>query len=225
MSSTRVCFQLTGFGPFHDKTERLFENPSEALVSGAALPEQSSQTVLRVAVRSAVDAATALPPSLPGFLTCRLHVGVDTTRDFFKLESRAVNVCAFRAPDEDGWWPTAEQPAPVLDSEPFGAVEDTTLDVAALLAVLLQPGGGGEGAACGERVESSSDAGRFVCNALYYASLVECRKRRALQSESSPRGDEHALFLHIPTFAAVGLERQRVFLAALMDAVAAQLAR
>lgn len=212
-----VVWCLTGFGPFHGVPD----NPSAALVEAArpSLPPHSTAAVLRVAWASAAAFAAALPPPPAGARACcRLHVGVDARGCCFRLERQALNALAFRCPDEDGCCPPPSHPGRVLASRPLGAALRTTLDVGALVAAVR--------AALGPSapVEASDDAGGFVCNALYAASLAECESRAAKAAAlGGPRTDEHALFLHIPPLERVPLAEQLRFLAALMAAVEAQL--
>jgi pyroglutamyl-peptidase len=58
----------------------------------------------------------------------------------------------------------------------------------------------------------SDDAGRYLCNWIYWESL------RA--AAAAPNRNAHALFVHVPPFAAVPEETQRTFLNDLLAAVA-----
>lgn len=61
----------------------------------------------------------------------------------------------------------------------------------------------------GHNVTLSNDAGRFVCNFVYYHSLMFAEQR-----------GHKSLFVHIPPFSRVDEETQMEFVAALLEAIA-----
>lgn len=68
-------------------------------------------------------------------------------------------------------------------------------------------------------VQTSDDAGRYLCNLTYYLSLCESEKARVRRGAPL-----HALFLHVPPADVVRLSRQLDFLLCLLEAIAQQLA-
>lgn len=62
----------------------------------------------------------------------------------------------------------------------------------------------------------SNDAGRFLCNYIYYHSL----KLSASVNEKG-KGTTTSLFVHVPPFTTVGQEQQEKFLADLLREIAA----
>jgi pyrrolidone-carboxylate peptidase len=142
---------------------------------------------------------------------CFLHLGVDVSADGLIVEKVAVNEALFRFPDERGWQPTT--PVPVVDSVPLGA--QYVLDLEALKAIR-------ERAIDGLRKRGTSslpirigdDAGRFLCNYLFYVSAHE----RML-----PNGDSlwKSYFVHFPTTRVASLEIQMDALWAILRAIAA----
>ena len=98
------------------------------------------------------------------------------TYDTITLERCAYNNASFRVPDQNAFQPSK---APIDEAERFGATRTSSLDLA---AVARKAG-----------VNESDDAGRFVCNYLYYCSLahgVPC------------------VFVHVPPVERVPLEAQ-----------------
>ncbi|CAM9190783.1 unnamed protein product [Ectocarpus sp. 8 AP-2014] len=100
--------------------------------------------------------------------TVFVHCGVNGGSKRFALETRGFNEATFRVPDEQGYRPSF---APVEQDNPFtGHCRITTVPVADVLARLERSGWGRE------YVEESKDAGRFVCNYVYYSSLGLCER-------------------------------------------------
>lgn len=62
----------------------------------------------------------------------------------------------------------------------------------------------------GYNVALSTDAGRFVCNYVYYHSLRFAEER-----------GHKSLFVHVPLFARISEEMQMNFVACLLEAIAA----
>ncbi|CAM9746764.1 unnamed protein product [Ectocarpus sp. 6 AP-2014] len=100
--------------------------------------------------------------------TVFVHCGVNGGSKRFALETRGFNEATFRVPDEQGYRPSF---APVEQDNPFtGHCRVTTVPVTDVLARLERSGWGRE------YVEESKDAGRFVCNYVYYSSLGLCER-------------------------------------------------
>ena len=72
-------------------------------------------------------------------------------------------------------------------------------------------------AAKGHRVCESGDAGRYVCNYLYFNSLRQVQAARA----SSPDRDWHALFVHMPPTAVCPMTEQYQFAQDLFQEISA----
>lgn len=72
-------------------------------------------------------------------------------------------------------------------------------------------------AAKGHRVCESGDAGRYVCNYLYFNSLRQVQAARA----SSPDRDWHALFVHMPPTTACPMSEQYSFAQDLIQEICA----
>lgn len=181
---------VTGFGPFPG----VAVNPTQALalaldgrsVNGAAVRTR----VLDVSfARAAQQLAQALLATEPVAL---LHFGVAAGSGEIRLESLAVNRIAADRPDIDGVSPSD----PCIDPHhPLDAALAPWTDLPSLAERLNRRG---------LPTRISADAGRYVCNALYFASL-------AAQSQAvTPRP---CLFVHVPLIDGEGWTLQR-----LMDA-------
>ena len=205
---------VTGFGPFAEADV----NPTQVLVE--SLQEGSAvglDGVLRRCVVSEVDCVDATSvietlregaetvcaePSTSGApaAVVFVHLGVFASATSFRVERRAYNEATFRYPDASGRQPRC---VPVRPED--GGVDRclrTTLPVDAVVRALR-----GKGHDCAV----SDDAGRFLCNWIYYESL---------RAAAAPPTNAHALFLHVPPFAAVPEKTQKTFLNDLLAAVA-----
>ena len=179
----------TGFGKFHG----VADNPSATLAERVAAKfADDSWEVVEVSGEAARDAA--LNGSDADVV---VHLGVAVDYANITLERCAYNDATFRCDDERGWRPAGEK---ISADSPFGAPSPTPLDVEAV-AVKAKD--------LGFSVDVSDDAGRFVCNYLYYCSL-----------ERHP-----CVFVHVPSFDKIGLEDQlatlEVLRSGLLDAAAA----
>ena len=62
-------------------------------------------------------------------------------------------------------------------------------------------------------VAVSHDAGRYLCNYIFYHSLRQCAAR--------PQQSLQALFVHVPSFDTVPVDTQLLFVVAVINAVTA----
>lgn len=211
-------FHLTGFSRFHNVPI----NPTELIVK--ALPAYlqdippsnrallASTRVLKVAAKSTYEELQAMyrgidvpsHPILVGKTRAErrivfVHLGVNVRVHNFQLEIQGRNEATFSCPDELGWTPIKRP----IDSEnsDVSAICQTTLKLDPLISDLRGKG---------FKVDTSSDAGRFVCNWVYYNSLQLANANAAA-----------ALFVHVPPLAVVSVDRQTQFIAELMDSIAA----
>lgn len=128
-----------------------------------------------------------------------LHLGVNSGAARFAIERLAVNEATFRCSDELGWQP--QQVPIVLEDGGISRTRETSLPVDAILKSLKK--------GKDYDVMISVDAGRFVCNYVYYHSL-----RFAEQ-----KGNK-SLFVHVPLFSRIDEETQMRFTASLLEAIA-----
>lgn len=117
-----------------------------------------------------------------------LHVGVNAAAEAVSLETTARNIADARIPDNAGHRPAGERLTP-------GGAETlrSTWQSEALVGRLR---------AAGLPVESSDDAGRYVCNATLYAAL------ETAQALSEGSGDDtpYVGFVHVPSLETLGVE-------------------
>lgn len=128
-----------------------------------------------------------------------LHLGVNSGAARFAIERLAANEATFRCSDELGWQP--QQVPIVLEDGGISRTRETSLPVDAIMKFLKK--------GKDYDVMISNDAGRFVCNYVYYHSL-----RFAEQ-----KGNK-SLFVHVPLFSRIDEETQMRFTSSLLEAIA-----
>ncbi|KAK9086231.1 hypothetical protein Syun_028625 [Stephania yunnanensis] len=208
-----VTIHVTGFKKFHGVSE----NPTETIVGNLkeyvkkkGLPKGvnlGTCCVLDTAGEGALDslyrilksAVTGLDlePS-NGARVIWLHFGVNSGATRFALENQAVNEATFRCPDELGWKP--QRLAIVPADGGISQIKETTLPLDKMTKALTK---------MGFEVTTSNDAGRFVCNYVYYHSL-RFAEEHGIKS----------LFVHVPLFLTVDEETQMQFAASLLEVLA-----
>jgi len=208
-----VTVHVTGFKRFHgvadNPTEKIVRN-LQSFVEKRGLPKGlvlGSCTVLEAAGQGALGPLYELLEStvqdreygtLNQEQVILLHFGANSGSLRFALENQAVNEATFRCPDELGWKP---QRVPIMSSD--GSIlhaRQTTLPVKEISKYLQQ---------MGYDVTPSDDAGRFVCNYVYYHSLRFAEKHGI-----------RSLFVHFPLFSAIDEEVQMQFVASLLEVLA-----
>ena len=158
----------TGFGPF----EGVPENPSSIIVSQLANVHvlDLELEVSTVAVDEAVHKyVRILKEAKHEVKPIVLHFGVATGATIIRLEQLAKNIADFRIPDVQG---SRLVDTKILPSCPD--IIETTVD----LKTIPLP----------HQVTISKDAGEYLCNYLYFKSMV------------SLTGIADVLFIHVPTF-------------------------
>ncbi|XWS57396.1 hypothetical protein CRYUN_Cryun09bG0170700 [Craigia yunnanensis] len=208
-----VTIHVTGFKKFHGVSD----NPTETIVSNLkeytkkkGLPKGvilGSCSVLETAGQGAL---TPLYQTLQSALTGKdsessssgriiwLHFGVNSGASRFAIEHQAVNEATFRCPDEMGWKP---QKVPIIPADGgISCVRKTSLPVEEITKALAKKG---------YEVMTSDDAGRFVCNYVYYHSLL-----------FAEQNGTKSLFVHVPLFLTIDEETQMKFAASLLEVLA-----
>ena len=205
-----ITVHVTGFKKFHGVSE----NPTETIVSNLreytkknGLPKgmilgscsildtagQGAVNPLYQTLQSAVGTKGSGSSNSGGVIW--VHFGVNSGATRFAIENQAVNEATFRCPDEMGWKP---QKVPIVPADGgISRIRKTTLPVEEITKVLAK---------MGYEVTTSDDAGRFVCNYVYYHSLRFAEQNR-IQS----------LFVHVPLFLTIEEETQMQFVASLLD--------
>ncbi|OVA18361.1 Peptidase C15 [Macleaya cordata] len=206
-----VTVHVTGFKKFHG----VAENPTETIVGNLkeylqkkGLPKGlilGSCNVLDTAgegalarlyqiLDSAVKSSSDSKPSNSRQIIW-LHFGVNSGATRFAIENQAVNEATFRCPDEMGWKP---QNVPIVPADGgISRTRETTIPVDEITTALAK---------MGYEVTRSNDAGRFVCNYVYYNSL-RFAEEHGIKS----------LFVHVPLFLTIDEETQMQFTASLLE--------
>ncbi|CAH8361490.1 unnamed protein product [Eruca vesicaria subsp. sativa] len=128
-----------------------------------------------------------------------LHLGVNSGATKFAIERQAVNEAHFRCPDQLGWQPQ-RLPIVVEDGSILKAKE-TSCSTESIFNSLKNRG---------FDVVQSDDAGRFVCNYVYYHSLRFAEQK-----------GHKSLFVHVPLFSKIDEDTQMQFVVSLLEAIAA----
>ena len=166
---------VTGFGAFPG----VEANPTQRLaqqLDGMTLGSlRVSAHVLDVSfARAPMQLLALVEAGWPRFL---VHFGVATTADRIRIETRAVNLAAPEVQDVDDLQP---ENTPVHGAFPLGQHLPTNVPAQELVDHLN---------ATGLPTRLSDDAGRYVCNALYFHSLAHLQQAGV----QAP-----CLFVHLP---------------------------
>lgn len=205
-----VTIHITGFKKF----QGVAENPTETVVSNVKAYVDRRGLPAGVTLGSCTILETAGDGALPILLKTLesgisrtntsneqviwIHLGVNSGSSKFALERQAVNEATFRCPDQLGWQP--QQLPVVLEDGGISRSRQTSLSTEAILKFLKKKG---------FDVVTSDDAGRFVCNYVYYHSL-----------RFAERKGHKSLFVHVPLFSTIDEDTQMQFVATLFEAVA-----
>lgn len=211
-----VTVNVTGFKKFHgvsdNPTETIVRN-LKACIEKEGLPKGlvlGSCTVLETAGEGAVETLnqtlqSAINQKDSGLWnperTIWLHLGVNSGATQFAIERQAVNEATFRCPDEMGWKP--QKVRIINDDGDICKIRQTTLPVEEILLALDNKED------YKGKVVTSDDAGRFVCNYVYYHSL----------SFAEQNGTK-SLFVHVPLFTTIDEKTQMRFVASLLEVLA-----
>lgn len=202
-----VTVHLTGFEPFGD----LDVNASWLAVHGLAstldcpggrvtLTRELLPVTFGDGPAASRRAVTELRPDV------LIHVGVDTAARTVRLETVAVNWAKAPIPDNAGQWARGREIVPGAPAR---------LSTSWHAGVLV-----GRLRAAGHRVERSTDAGRYVCNATLFAAL-EAGRRLAQEGGDAPVTG----FVHVPPSHVLDTEQARAALVALVGELAEQVRR
>uniref|UniRef100_A0A5B7BPD5 Putative pyroglutamyl-peptidase 1-like protein n=1 Tax=Davidia involucrata TaxID=16924 RepID=A0A5B7BPD5_DAVIN len=206
-----VTIHVTGFKKF----QGVAENPTETIVSNLknfverrGLPSSvtlGSCTVLETAGDGArpvlykiMESGVSRENNLSNEQIIWIHLGVNSGAVKFAIERQAVNEATFCCPDELGWQP--QQLPIVLGDGGISRTRETSCSIEAILQCLKKKG---------YDVTVSDDAGRYVCNYVYYHSLWFAEQK-----------GHKSLFVHVPLFSRIDEETQMQFAASLLEAIA-----
>ena len=177
-SSPRVRFFITGYGKFADvdvnPSGRLVENFVAADEHRAELYDVASCVVLHSSNASILTYLNSLesPTNDSDFVDVFLSIGVRDNISTICLEKNAFNEMDYPFPDEDGVQP--RDGAKICEDGPLMLSSALRLDDAKKTTTESTIG-----------VDTSEDAGRFMCNFIFYGSLQK---------------NPNSVFVHVPTF-------------------------
>ncbi|KAL2325618.1 hypothetical protein Fmac_024676 [Flemingia macrophylla] len=212
-SAAVTTVHVTGFKKFHgvseNPTETIANNlieylnkecfPKNLVIGGCYILDTAGQGALLPLYQTLQSAITSKESeSSTSNKIIWLHFGVNSGATRFAIERQAVNEATFRCHDEMGWKPQKE---PIVPSDgAITSIRETTLPVEEITKALANKG---------YDVSTSDDAGRFVCNYVYYHSL-----RFAEQNGTK------SLFVHVPLFSTINEETQMQLAASLIEILA-----
>jgi len=200
---------LTGFGPFGD----VLENPTSLIISelrkvapSELCPWCPTQVigVLEVSTVGVDRFIESVQPLFDGEassrpLRCCIHLGVDSGATGFKLETCAFNNASFRIPDSTG---RQVHNSPIDPAKPLESPLTTSFAVDEAVTALRSEG---------FNVSASGDAGRYLCNYVFYKS-------------SQTAAGQSVIFIHVPPLTCIPLEEQVRFVRRAVLLLAAQAA-
>jgi len=208
-----VKIHVTGFKRFHGVSENPTENIVSNLKDYVAKKGLTKGLILgscNILETAGQGALVPLYQTLQSALSSKdsessnfgrviwVHFGVNSGATRFAIEHQAVNEATFRCPDEMGWKP---QKVPIIPADGgISRTRETSLPVEEITKSLAK---------MGYDVMASADAGRFVCNYVYYHSL-HFAEENGIKS----------LFVHVPLFLTIDEETQMQFAASLLEVLA-----
>lgn len=205
-----VVIHVTGFKKF----QGVAENPTEKIVSNlTGLVEKrglpagvtlGSCTVLETAGDGALpvlykvlESSTLENAAGNNQQVVWLHLGVNSGAPKFAIERQAVNEATFRCPDQLGWKP--QRQTIIAEDGETSKARETSCSIKEISELLKKKG---------HDVTISDDAGRFVCNYVYYHSLRFAEQK-----------GHKSLFVHVPLFSTIDEESQMQFAVSLLEAI------
>ncbi|KAL8027239.1 hypothetical protein ABFS82_14G083300 [Erythranthe guttata] len=208
-----VTVHVTGFKRFHG----VAENPTETIVENLqnymnkrGLPERLILGNCRILETAGQGAIVPLYQTLQSAVikdttsvsnsgtVIWIHLGVNSGATRFAIEQQAVNEATFRCPDQLGWKP---QKLPIVPADgAISRIRESSIPVEEITKTLAKKG---------YEVSSSDDAGRFVCNYVYYHSL-----------RFAEQNGVKSVFVHVPLFSTIDQDTQMEFVASLLEVLA-----
>ena len=170
---SHIYYHLTGFGPFHgvpdNPTSWLMYTLPSALEEWKDKPKNITITceVLETSAQGSLEQFNIMQAALQEHsaddIHMWIHFGVNGKAKVFNLELQAFNEATFRCPDERGYQCSNQL---IVAEEKTKLCSD--LDLASICAEL-------KATPYEIQVRCSDDAGRFVCNWIYFQSLPELK--------------------------------------------------
>ncbi|PRP80705.1 hypothetical protein PROFUN_11578 [Planoprotostelium fungivorum] len=207
----KVRFHVTGFGPFFGVEKNPTELKDIIEIQSVSVLQKVAAVDTLLTLHELQLEQTRVTESSEGQSetdqTVWLHMGVGTQTPEYNLEKFGWNEATFRAPDQRGWSPNKQALLPkIYPSINQNLTTSLSPKLDDMIAQLKQEG---------HAVEISEDPGRFLCNFVFFHSLHYCQQRQ----------NNHALFLHVPSFQLIKKEEQLAFVRFLIDTIAKNLTR
>lgn len=179
---------LTSFGKF----QGVSNNPTITLLENLILKSNShfdivQSAVLEVSVEDVDNFFQSTCKELQNEKRIFVHLGVDARSSQIKIETTAYNNKDFRVPDEKAYQPSC---AKIIESLELDHQELTCFSAENIIAKLCDSK---------DRVITSSDPGRFLCNYIYFRSLYSKRLSKV---------PALCIFIHVPHFESISCEDQ-----------------
>eukprot|EP01111_Echinosteliopsis_oligospora_P007346 TRINITY_DN2223_c0_g1_i1.p1 TRINITY_DN2223_c0_g1~~TRINITY_DN2223_c0_g1_i1.p1 ORF type:complete len:216 (-),score=43.11 TRINITY_DN2223_c0_g1_i1:4-651(-) len=203
-SKNKVVLHVSGFGPFAG----VEVNPTQILLQH--LPSADEINVEEIKSCCIETSIQGVDESLAKMVAENnthelskhifVHFGVNSSQTAFRLERIAWNENTFRVPDQRGQQPVKQT---IEISGKPGLHSQILVDPLHHYLCCL-----------GFPVEISHDAGRFLCNYIFYRSVA-----RAEVSNQTTSSKNYAIFVHMPPFSAQPLEKQTVFVKELLRCI------
>lgn len=185
---------VTGFGPFAG----VEKNPTQDIVEYLTQEWNSIQLsdgtnvpihyfIVEVSVDGCESVLADISKQFPDSEITFVHLGVDARASHIKLEEYAYNNMSFRVPDQRNFQP---QGKPIQPALAFDLPLQTCWNIPALIRNVQQhqfdPS---THDVTKHEIDASTDPGRFLCNYIYFRSMLFrpcCRSR--------------SIFVHVPPF-------------------------
>ena len=195
-----IRIHITGFGPFAGVSI----NPSSILVSNLLSEKDTSivsNYVVEVSTKAVDEIINRICEDINSTITgvdVLLHFGVAAGLSHISIEECAYNDLDFRVPDVLNYQPRDEAIIPSLGSRSFCL--NTSLDCTELAHLLVIKGW---------NVSKSINPGRFLCNYIYFKSLLAAKEINSKQDINRHR--IVSLFVHVPLHTVVDVSSQLRF--------------
>lgn len=247
-SSSQISFYMTGFGPFggvkenptttiihrlkkqqqHIKKKHNIELLEVVKVSASSATEQVRKIGSHIIRKNLHNNSSENDTDKTRHFVI-IHFGVNHNlnlkrKPMFQLEQHAYNEANFRIPDEDQFQPR-KQPIIIdannttetkTDTKYLSSRLSTDLNVKRMKDFLLQKNNNDDN---NYEVGLSGDAGRFVCNYIYYQSLSNASELQKELQKHDNKSEVHVLFVHVPGFESIPEDTQVKFSLDLLDAI------
>ncbi|KAF1793948.1 Peptidase C15, pyroglutamyl peptidase I-like [Phytophthora cactorum] len=198
ISAQKRDVYLTGFGKFGD----ILENPTTFLAKKLAEhPKVTESHVLEVSKESETIMQGQQSSAMRLTVVWCIAGCEEELAEMYARAEVGYNVADFRIPDERGYVAKDE----VIHEDEPGEIT-TKLPLEDMLKTLQ---------AVHPRVNISTDPGRYICNYVYYRSLVWVKRQ-----EAKGHPEHVALFVHVPEFRNVVFEDQVALASKIVDLVA-----